>query len=668
MRHRALAGVLLALGIGPAAHAACELDAFGTIINPQEPSCRDARFQYTRDVDDETHIALGYDVPVPVESLTPVDGFRSYAALHARHQALASGEAASAHVVGRTLGGRDIWAYVVGDADALTGEGLPEAAVMVNGTIHAREWQSPEAATAFYELLVGSAGDDGIGRYLHDNLTVVILPVHNVDGFVTTQLFPDAVAALRIQPREGRMRRKNLRHPSNGDTPIDQSLASGEDNFFGVDLNRNSAQRFGLNGGSSADPVSLVYRGAAPESEPETAALQAAAALAPAARLRLYSDLHSFGQIYLAPLTGNARRDAITAALANRMRAVAGNRYRYGPAQPGSGIGTTADWAAYDFQIPAWTLELEPLESGAQYGGTGVSHGGFILPAAEVARMRDEVAAMLLLGAWRQAGPPAVSAVEIRIADDETVAYAAGWVSDGIRRTLTETTSTPLEPGREYRLWLAFDRPMRWRDASGALAEFPGQAVAAATTVVLQAPSLPAADDVAITAAAWLDTPGGAPDGYARYRDDALTATFTVPASWGTGTALALALTVEAQDFAQHALDANPATPVDWAAGHWTGYENETGVAGDTGGIDCSFTPWASGDAAAAAPAPVACRESATTPPPTPPPPAPPDGGSGGGGGGSAGVPLCLLALAVLVRSRRRRILGARDNRRTPAS
>jgi hypothetical protein len=650
MSGRVLGGLLLALGLPAGAHAACQLDAFGTITNPQDPSCRDARFQYTRDVDDDTHIALGYDVPMPVDSLTPVDGFRSYASLHARHQALASGDAARAHAVGTTLGGRDVWAYVVGDADAVTAEGQAEAAVMVNGTIHAREWQSAEAATAFYELLVESAADDGVGRYLHDNLTVVILPVHNIDGFLTTQAFPDSVAALRTQPREGRMRRKNLRHPSNGDMPIDQLLATGADNFFGVDLNRNNAQRFGLNGGSSDDPVSLVYRGAAPGSEPETAALQAAAALGPAARLRLYSDLHSFGQVYLAPMTGNTRRDALTTALAQRMRAVAGDRYRFGPDRPGSGIGSTADWAAYDFQIPAWTLELEPLTSSAQYGGTGVSHDGFILPASEVARMRTEVSSMLLLGAWRQAGPPAVSAVEIRAADDDTIAYAARWVPDGNRRTLAVSASAALEPGRDYRLWLAFDRPMRWRNPSGALADFPGQSVTRAATVVLQAPPLSATADLAVTAAEWLDTPGGAPDGYDRYRDDAVGATFTVPAAWGTGTALPLALTVRTQDFAQHALDADPATPVDWCAGHWTGYENETGAAGDSGGLDCSFSPWASDDPTATAPATVPCREAATAPPAPPPPASAPDGG---GGGGSAGLSLTLLAFAILLRRRR---------------
>jgi hypothetical protein len=276
--------------------------------------------------------------------------------------------------------------------------------------------------------------------------------------------------------------------------------------------------------------------------------------------------------------------------------------------------------------------------------------------------MRTEVSSMLLLGAWRQAGPPAVSAVEIRAADDDTIAYAARWVPDGNRRTLAVSATAALEPGRDYRLWLAFDRPMRWRNPSGALADFPGQSVTRAATVVLQAPSLSATADLAVTAAGWLDTPGGAPDGYDRYRDDAVSATFTVPAAWGTGTALPLALTVQTQDFAQHALDADPATPVDWSAGHWTGYENETAVAGDSGGLDCSFSPWASGDPTATAPAIVPCREAATAPPPPPPPAPAPDGG---GGGGSAGLALTLLAFAILLRRRRMHAFADHRSRET---
>jgi len=115
-------------------------------------------------------------------------------------------------VVGQTVSGRDISAYVLGDADDTTAEGFAEAAVLVNGAIHAREWQTPEAVTGLFEALVEARSDAGFGQYLIENLTTVLVPVNNVDGFLQTQLYPDGATADRAQPREGRMRRKNLRN------------------------------------------------------------------------------------------------------------------------------------------------------------------------------------------------------------------------------------------------------------------------------------------------------------------------------------------------------------------------------------------------------------------------------------------------------------------------
>jgi hypothetical protein len=642
MNRRTRLAALLAAGLLPGAvHAVCTVDGNGTITNPTEPSCRDARFTYTRDVDDATNIALGYDVPLPVDSLTPVDGFRTYASLHARHQALATGPEAEGREVGLTLAGRTIWAYAVGDADRVTTDNLAEPSILINGGIHAREWQSPEAATGFYEWLVENANDAGPGEFIHENLNIVILPVQNVDGLITTQNHPDAVGGIGFQPREGRMRRKNLRHPTTGDTPHDGDLATGEDNFFGVDLNRNGPIGFGANGGSLTDPVSLVNRGTSPDSEPETLALREAARYADESRLRMYADLHSFTRIYLTPMTGNARRDAITERLITRMRAASGFRYQYQAGRTGSrGIGATADWAAYTYQIPSWTLEIEPLNGGQDYGGTGASHSGFILPDDRAAPMREELTRMLFAGAWRQAGPPAVRAVEIRAVDDGQVAYAARWAPTFAGRSLQVTTANALEPGRAYRLWLAFDRPMRWRNDAGGLDNYPGQNVALAPALTLQAPGLQTSADVAVTGTAWLDTPGGAPSGYLAYRDDAVSAEFTAPAAWDTGEPVPLVLSVDTRDFMQAGLDTDPSTPVDWVNGRWTGYEDTAGTAGDVGGTDCSFTPYA-GDAAAGAPSPLPCREVAVAPRP-----------ASSGGGGSIGLVLPVLAWAL---ARRRR-------------
>src|SRR5262245_1887372 len=458
---------------------------------------------------------------MPVDSLTAVDGFRSYDSLHAQHQFLMTEEdTVDGTVVGQTASGRDVWAYVLGDADTRTVDGRAEGAVLVNGGIHAREWQSPEVLTGVFEMLVERAQDAGVGSFLADNLNVVLVPVLNVDGFLQTQRYPANATADVEQPRDGRMRRKNLRTPSGG-APVDESLDTVDDNFYGVDVNRNSADGFGLNGGSSSLTTSLVYHGPAPASEPELNALQAAADLGPRTRLRLYEDVHSFGKIYLTPQTGNTRRDTIARALRTRMRAVTDFSYSFADEALGLPLGTTADYFAYEVEVPSWTLELEPVNGGGEYGGTGVTHSGFVLPDSQIARVRDELSLMQLLAFYRQAGPPRVQAVDIRDATTGEQVYAAGWGS-GTPRALEVSVARALVPETEYDLWLAFDRPMRWRDDGGAVTNFPGQTAVIFPELTLEAPDLDTELTLSGGASAWLDSPGGAPDGYLRYRDDAL--------------------------------------------------------------------------------------------------------------------------------------------------
>ena len=63
-------------------------------------------------------------------------------------------------------------------------------------------------------------------------------------------------------------------------------------------------------------------------------------------------------------------------------------------------------------------MELEPANGGQDYGGLAThGHSGFVLPDREAARMREDVARMYLLGFYRQAGPPAAIAAQIRNRD-----------------------------------------------------------------------------------------------------------------------------------------------------------------------------------------------------------------------------------------------------------
>ncbi len=613
------------------AEANCRLNG-ASISNPDDPACRDAMFRYVSGArEDSNEVTLGYPVPIPLDSLTPVDGFRSYDSLTARHMELAVMlDTVESVRVGQTAFGEEILAYIMGDRDRTTLLGDPEPAVLVNGTIHAREWQSPEVVTGLMETLAQLSSDAGIGQYLTENLNVVIIPTLNIDGFRQTQRYPDRFSADPDQPRDGRMRRKNMRY-SGG--LVDTDLDSTGDNFQGVDLNRNNQHGYGQNNSSSSDPVSLVNRGPAIASEPEILALQAAAALAPAERLRLYVDVHSFSQIFFTPLTGKPRRDELTVQLMQRMRAVTNFKYRDGRSNASGvgndAIGTTADYFAYQYQIPSWTLELEPLNGAQDYGGTAShGHSGFILPDAEVARMRDEQAQTHLLGFYRQAGPPTVVAAEVRAVDTGQVVYRADWSATGDRRSLEVSINTALLPGAGYRLWIAFSKPMRWRDENDEIQPFAGQTVGADSgSARLEFPGQSVASLPLLInrASVWNDAPGGAPDGYHRYRDDSLSVEFTLPANVGASAGQPLLLVLDNADLSGQKLDGDPTTPVSWSDGHWTGFENELGEDGDIGGPDCSISFFVATDPNARPPS------SSPSCKPTPTTPATPSGGGGGG-------------------------------------
>ncbi|MCH8221730.1 MAG: hypothetical protein IIA76_10425 [Proteobacteria bacterium] len=110
-------GVLAGLLVSANASAQCLFDQFNEIVNPFAPGCGDVRFTYTENDSSGLNIALGFPPPLPVASLTAVDGFREYASLHAQHQALmiANPDEVAGTIVGQTLSGRDIWAYQLGD-------------------------------------------------------------------------------------------------------------------------------------------------------------------------------------------------------------------------------------------------------------------------------------------------------------------------------------------------------------------------------------------------------------------------------------------------------------------------------------------------------------------------------------------------------------------------
>lgn len=543
-------------------------------------------------------IPLGFPVPLPQDTPLPFDGFRSYNGLHTRAQdLLLLSPRLRGEVVGQTLEGRDIWAYSVGDADGLGAEGRPEPALMVNGGIHAREWQSPEVVTGLLESLVERADPVGLDQFLLDEVNLVVIPVLNVDGFLMTQAEPARIwegldPISPIWPRDGRMRRKNHRS-------TDGVFSTVADHRGGVDLNRNNNPYWATSTQSTGDPNSLIHHGAAPASEPEIQALLAAARLAPEAQLRAFVDAHSFSQVLFTIRTGNARRNAIMAALAQDFaqhhRAISisaerpqGRLYRDLPDTQGFGIGQTAEYFANTWQIPAWTLEIEPGDTGGvEYGGFGYHHDGFILPESQIRRVREQLSDSHRVLLYHAAGPASVAALELRRIGDGALLQRSVWRAPTPQaRRLQVDKSQGLEPGGRYRLQLSFDRPMRDR-RDGVSQVYPGQNEAALLpTLTLTAAGV--SIELPVEQGHWLGGPHADGSSYRRYREDSFVLDFDLPADFPAGKAI---LEVDSVDLIGRRLDAYPVTPVDWANGHWVGYDSNSGGSsqGDFGGVDRSF-------------------------------------------------------------------------------
>jgi hypothetical protein len=562
-------------------------------------------------------LGLGYPVPIPVDSPLPFDGFRSYNGLHARHQDLMdSTDIVHGEVVGLTHNNREIWAYRIGDADLLSQDLLPEPAMLTNGGIHAREWQTPEVVTGIMELFAEQKGDNHFYDYLLENTNIVLLPVQNVDGFLQTQRFPsqnyyrtdpfDIEDDPVPSPRDGRMRRKNM-------LGVDEVLMTGEDHLLGVDLNRNNPPFWATNPNrSSADERSLVYHGAEPHGEPEAQALAAAADLGPAGQLRAYTDIHSFSQVFYFHRTSDQRLSNHTIALLNTMSnhnaaLPNGSLYLFN-GDPNlnidQGFGMTNEWFTTNLGIPSWGVEVEPTMGqaafpnnppgcGADYGGLARNcHDGFILPESEIRRVREELARSFAAVYYQQAGPPSVAAVRFVDVATQAVVFEAEWDPvDEHHRELYTRQIQPLELGRDYTYWIAYDRPMRWR-ANGAVVPFPGQP---GSTLNLSGGSFINGAQLTsiLSNQRWINTPGEAPNGYYRYEDDTFATEFRFAANQfnfdqipGTETA-----TIEngTTNMTGQALDADPSSPVFWSNGGWSGYEDGNGVEGDVGGTDSNI-------------------------------------------------------------------------------
>lgn len=147
-------------------------------------------------------------------------------------------------------------------------------AIVLHGTVHAREWISTMTVEYVAWQLLTRYGTDGAVKAVLDRFDFYIMPVANPDGFVYTQT-------------TNRLWRKNR-----------QTLSGSS--CVGRDPNRNWPYKWELTGGASTDPCSETFKGRAGADTPEIRALKSQIdALAAGRGIRMYLDVHSYGNYLL---------------------------------------------------------------------------------------------------------------------------------------------------------------------------------------------------------------------------------------------------------------------------------------------------------------------------------------------------------------------------------
>ncbi|MCO6461324.1 MAG: T9SS type A sorting domain-containing protein [Saprospiraceae bacterium] len=173
----------------------------------------------------------------------------------------------------KTFEGRSMqWLRISSQPD--NDQGKP--GVLFTALHHAREPMSLSQLIYFMWYLLENYDKDAEIKNLIDQTELYFIPCVNPDGYAYNEF---------TRPEGGGMWRKNRWPDPSG--------------FYGVDLNRNYGWKWGIdNVGSSPEPLSQVYRGPAPFSEPET---RAVAALVEKYKFNLVLNNHTFGNYVIYP-------------------------------------------------------------------------------------------------------------------------------------------------------------------------------------------------------------------------------------------------------------------------------------------------------------------------------------------------------------------------------
>ncbi|KAL8852109.1 MAG: hypothetical protein Q9221_003039 [Calogaya cf. arnoldii] len=233
-------------------------------------------------------------------------------------------------------------------------------AVVLHGTVHAREWITTMVTEYFAYSFLSSFASKSNVRTLLNKYDYYIFPVVNPDGFVYTQT-------------NDRLWRKNRQSTSGS-------------SCLGHDINRNWNYQWATPGGASTDPCAQDFKGLGPADAPETVVLAnfVNKMAATAQKLKLFIDYHSYSQLFMTPYgytcttlsPNNAEYSTLATGVANAIRSVYGTVFRTGPICPtiyqvsGSSVDYVADVTRAQY---SFTSELRD---------TG--RFGFVLPKEQI--------------------------------------------------------------------------------------------------------------------------------------------------------------------------------------------------------------------------------------------------------------------------------------------
>uniref|UniRef100_A0A7E4VCU7 ShKT domain-containing protein n=1 Tax=Panagrellus redivivus TaxID=6233 RepID=A0A7E4VCU7_PANRE len=289
------------------------------------------------------------------EPLYDFHSYGSYAQMEAYMRSLARKYAKFVQFIsiGKTHEGRSIDGLEIGT------RGHKKRVFWIDGGIHAREWAASHTALFFIHQLTSKYGRDANITSYVDDITWIIVPCLNPDGYEFTR--------SSTNPNI-RLWRKN-RSP----TACLRDQWGRNRCCKGVDLNRNFDFHF-KESGSSDDPCSEIYQGTGPFSEPESKAVRDAI-LSSRYRNRVdgFITLHTYSQLWIHPY--GHKRDSypgdvqellnVGKKATNALRRLYGTKYVVGSGAdtlyPAS--GGSEDWAKQSAAIKfVYLLELRPDE------------------------------------------------------------------------------------------------------------------------------------------------------------------------------------------------------------------------------------------------------------------------------------------------------------------